>query len=120
MVSRPTVEHAGPLEAIEAYFANGWTDGLPIVPPTEAAVREFVQRAGRDAQEVLLTVSETNRQCPVEAAGINAGLAGRLASSTWRCRAIPASTATASPRTRRRVPGSRCTSRRGSRRTRAR
>src|SRR3972149_551199 len=76
MVSRPTVENAGPLEAIEAYFANGWTDGLPIVPPTEAAVREFVQRAGRDAQEVLLTVSETNRQCTVEAAAINAVMAG--------------------------------------------
>src|SRR3989304_796639 len=76
MVSRPTGENAGPLESIEAYFANGWTDGLPVVPPTEAAVREFVSRAGRDPQEVLLTVSETNRQCTVEAAAINAVMAG--------------------------------------------
>jgi hypothetical protein len=76
MVSRPTVDSAGPLEAIEAYFENGWTDGLPVVPPTEAAVRRFIERAGREPQEVLLTVSETGRQCTVEAAAINAVMAG--------------------------------------------
>jgi len=76
MVSQPTVESADPLEAIERYFENGWTDGLPVVPPTEAAVRRFVERVGRDPKEVLLTVSETNRRCTVEAAAINAVMAG--------------------------------------------
>ena len=27
-----------PAELIEAYYARGWTDGLPVVPPTEALV----------------------------------------------------------------------------------
>ena len=33
-------EFAGPWDAIDAHYQErGWTDGLPIVPPTEAAVR---------------------------------------------------------------------------------
>src|SRR3972149_2429158 len=79
MVSRPTVENAGPLEAIEAHFANGWTGGVatrPTRPRRQGGGGVFAERAGRDAQEVLLTVSETNRQCTVEAAAINAVMAG--------------------------------------------
>ncbi len=30
----PNLKFAGPLEAIEGFIENGWTDGLPIVPPT--------------------------------------------------------------------------------------
>ena len=28
--------------AIEHCYASGWTDGLPIVPPTEESVNEFL------------------------------------------------------------------------------
>jgi len=76
MVSKPTVESSDPLEAIELYFENGWTDGLPVVPPTEDKVRAFLDYAGRDPGEVLLTVSETSSRCTVEAAAINAVMAG--------------------------------------------
>ena len=37
----------GALDTIETYFENGWTDGLPIVPPTEAAVADFVAASGQ-------------------------------------------------------------------------
>ena len=28
--------------AIELYYERGWTDGLPVVPPTEKRVRAFL------------------------------------------------------------------------------
>ncbi|MCH8196374.1 MAG: hypothetical protein IIB12_09915, partial [Chloroflexi bacterium] len=36
------VTTAGPVEAIEAYFERGWTDGLPVIPPTPERVAEFL------------------------------------------------------------------------------
>mgnify|MGYP003292544877 CR=1 FL=1 len=33
-------------EAIEFYYEKGWTDGLPVVPPTEASIRAMLD-AGR-------------------------------------------------------------------------
>jgi hypothetical protein len=33
-------------EAIELFHRNGWTDGLPIVPPTEARVARLLAAAG--------------------------------------------------------------------------
>ena len=29
-------------DAIELYLEKGWTDGLPVVPPTESKVRRFL------------------------------------------------------------------------------
>jgi hypothetical protein len=43
----------GAIDIIEQYFDNGWTDGLPIVPPTEALVDSMIAAAGRDPMEVL-------------------------------------------------------------------
>jgi len=39
-------ELADALDVNEHYQQNGWTDGLPIVPPTEERVREFLDAAG--------------------------------------------------------------------------
>ena len=33
--------------ANELYQDNGWTDGLPIVPPTDTLVRAFTEHARR-------------------------------------------------------------------------
>jgi hypothetical protein len=30
------------VEAIEFYYAKGWTDGLPVVPPTEQSIRSML------------------------------------------------------------------------------
>src|SRR5437867_10450980 len=35
-----------PASLIEAYFERGWTDGLPVVPPTEKSVAEILAGAG--------------------------------------------------------------------------
>ena len=31
-----------PVEAVEQCYALGWTDGLPVVPPTVQRVEEFL------------------------------------------------------------------------------
>ncbi len=42
-------EVADALEANELFQRNGWTDGLPIVPPTEDAVARFLAAARLEA-----------------------------------------------------------------------
>ncbi len=71
-----TVETSDAFAAIEAYFLRGWTDGLPIVPPRPHVVAEFVATVGRQPDEVLIAISETNMQCTVEIAATNAVMAG--------------------------------------------
>ena len=39
------------IDAIELYYAQGWTDGLPVVPPTRAKVHAMVERSGRAVSE---------------------------------------------------------------------
>ncbi|HWP46688.1 MAG TPA: hypothetical protein VNM22_05960 [Candidatus Limnocylindrales bacterium] len=38
------------LEAIEFYFQKGWTDGLPVVPPTEDRIWEMLDYVKTETQ----------------------------------------------------------------------
>ena len=67
-----------PFEAIEMYFEKGWTDGLPVVPPTEARVRQFIEYVGRKPSEVLCRLPVRRRTITVEKIAINAVMAGCL------------------------------------------
>jgi hypothetical protein len=62
----------------ERYQQNGWTDGLPIVPPTEERVHEFLQAVQLQPGDVVAI--ETVRQRPItaEKVAINAIMAGCL------------------------------------------
>ena len=71
-----TLESKDVYDAIEMYFEKGWTDGLPVVPPRPEVVKEFIATVGRDPEEVLITFNETNMQCTVELAAVNAVMAG--------------------------------------------
>jgi hypothetical protein len=63
-------------QAIELCFEKGWTDGLPVVPPTEARVRAMLEGAGLEPQQQVAFI--TNRQVAVtaEKVAINAVMAG--------------------------------------------
>jgi hypothetical protein len=63
-------------EAIELYFERGWTDGLPVVPPTEAKVVEFLEAAGREPGEVIAPYYTRRREIRMEKLAINAVMAG--------------------------------------------
>ncbi len=67
-----------PLEAIEYCYQEGWTDGLPVVPPTETRVAAFLAYLGRDREEVLGGVPERRRSVTVEQVVANAVMAGCL------------------------------------------
>ena len=70
------LEVAGWAEAIEACFERGWTDGLPVVPATEDAVRRSLAAAGLAPGEVVLTEATRRRTVTAEKVAINAVLAG--------------------------------------------
>lgn len=63
-------------DAIEYCYAQGWTDGLPVVPPTPARVREFVAASGRPTGDVVCDYPDRNRTITVEKVAINAVMAG--------------------------------------------
>jgi hypothetical protein len=64
--------------AQELFHSNGWTDGLPVVPPTQAAVEACLEWAGL-APDQLLGI-EPVRALPISAEklAINAVMAGCL------------------------------------------
>jgi hypothetical protein len=62
--------------AIEYYYETGWTDGLPVVPPIQEYVDEFLARTKRDPAEVILSQPHLHRTCTVRHAAINAVMAG--------------------------------------------
>ena len=64
------------LEANELYHERGWSDGLPIIPPTEDLVLTFLEAGGRDASDVLGTEPVRGRVITAEKAAINAVMAG--------------------------------------------
>ena len=39
-------------DAVESYMSRGWTDGLPIIPPTADRVSAFLDRAGLPPSEI--------------------------------------------------------------------
>ncbi|EHR52201.1 hypothetical protein SacmaDRAFT_4005 [Saccharomonospora marina XMU15] len=62
--------------AIEHAYAQGWTDGLPVVPVTASMVEEFLAHTPRARDEVIAALPHLKRQCTVEQAAVNAALAG--------------------------------------------
>lgn len=71
-------EVADAFEANELFQRNGWTDGLPIVPPTEAGVRAFLHAAGLEADHVLGVEPVRRRRITAEKVAIAAVMAGCL------------------------------------------
>ncbi|MEE9533643.1 MAG: hypothetical protein V3W06_04435, partial [Acidimicrobiia bacterium] len=41
---------------IEQYYERGWTDGLPVVPPTQELVARTLACAGLTGSEVLAEI----------------------------------------------------------------
>jgi hypothetical protein len=65
-----------PVEFQKLATDAGWGDGLPLIPPTEARVREWVAASGRFPEEVIADVPPRNGRASVEKIAINAVMAG--------------------------------------------
>jgi hypothetical protein len=64
--------------AIEHCYAQGWTDGLPVVPCDDEQRDAMLAAVARDPGEVLLAMPQLNRSVTVRLAAINAVMAGCL------------------------------------------
>lgn len=72
------IEFDDTTEVIEYYFNQGWTDGLPVVPPTVEKVSQFIDYAGRSPSEIIGTEPTKGRVITVEKVAINSVMAGCL------------------------------------------
>ncbi len=70
------IEVGGIDDEIEACFERGWSDGLPVVPPTPVRVLRMLQGTTRDPQEVVGEIPPNLAPCTVEKVAINAVMAG--------------------------------------------
>lgn len=61
---------------IEQYYERGFTDGLPVMPPSEASVGAMLAAAGLRGDEVLVEVPQRHVRLTADKAAVNAVLAG--------------------------------------------
>ena len=72
------IEIASAEDEFEAMFSRGYTDGLPVVPPTPERVMRMLSGTTRDPQEVVAIAPPDLVQLTVEKIAINAVMAGCL------------------------------------------
>lgn len=63
-------------DLIEVCYENGWTDGLPVVPPTADRVERMLSGTDRDPAELIAAVPPKWGRATVEKVAINAVMAG--------------------------------------------
>ncbi|HEY0337775.1 MAG TPA: UGSC family (seleno)protein, partial [Burkholderiales bacterium] len=70
------IELADNDDAMELCFERGWTDGLPVTPPTDERVLRMLAGTQRRADEIVGQIPPYLAACTVEKVAINAVLAG--------------------------------------------
>jgi hypothetical protein len=72
------IEVADAEDEMEMMFTRGWTDGLPVVPPTEQRVLKMLSGTTRAPDEIVATVPPDLVDVTVEKVAISAVMAGCL------------------------------------------
>jgi hypothetical protein len=62
--------------AFDDLYDRGWTDGLPVIPPTPELVDEMISHVAKPPGEVIAEIPPTRRRATVEAIAANAVMAG--------------------------------------------
>lgn len=76
-VKKNGVVFTGTMDQVNAHFAEkGWTDGLPILPPTKKAVAEFLKFSDAAADSVVAVVPPAQREVTVQQVAVNGVMAG--------------------------------------------
>lgn len=73
--SRP-VQFAELEDEFEAMFDRGWSDGLPLVPPTPERVERMLAGTTRDRSDIVAVIPPNLAEASVEKIAINAVMAG--------------------------------------------
>lgn len=63
-------------DVVESFIERGWTDGLPVIPPTPGRVAACLEASGRAASDILGTEPTKGRVITAEKAAANAVMAG--------------------------------------------
>lgn len=72
------VELSPGVDPIEYCHQHGWTDGLPVIPPTPERVEAMLSSVGRNSDGVLGILPPVGSEVTVEKVAINAVMAGCL------------------------------------------
>ena len=64
------------MDAFEHFFGKAWSDGLPVVPPTEERLADMLTASGRDADELIGLVPPLMAPVTVRAIALHAIMAG--------------------------------------------
>ena len=75
LVSRK-IEYAETTDPVEVCYERGWSDGLPVTPPTDERVLAMLQGTRRRPDEIVGKIPPYLGTCTVEKVAINAVLAG--------------------------------------------
>jgi hypothetical protein len=76
---QPRVAFKGSYDEINLHFyTRGWTDGLPVVPPTEKAVAEMLTGTDLPPDHLVAEIIPRKGKATVEKIAINAVMAGAL------------------------------------------
>jgi len=70
------IEVADPEDAFEIAYDRGWSDGLPVVPPTPLRVAQMLSGTTRRPDEVIGLIPPNLAECTVEKVAVNAVMAG--------------------------------------------
>lgn len=71
------IAFAGDYDAVQDYFLEqGWSDGLPITPPTLDRVDRFLAHTGEPADKVLGTLDPWGRELSIWSIAVNGVMAG--------------------------------------------
>src|ERR687886_630561 len=62
--------------AIELCYTNGWTDGLPVVPPTAERIKAMLEAGGLEPDRQLAFIENRQVSVTAEKVAINAVMAG--------------------------------------------
>ena len=71
-----SIQIAAQEDEFEAMYERGWTDGLPVVPPTPDRVLAMLEGTQRAPDEVVAIIPPDLAECTVEKVAINAVMAG--------------------------------------------
>ena len=66
------------MESIELMYETGWTDGLPVVPPTRDRVDQFLRYVDRPSDDLIAEVPPSGGRATVERIAVSAVMAGCL------------------------------------------
>jgi thiol-disulfide isomerase/thioredoxin len=76
LLSSRNIQLADLEDDAEGCYERGWSDGLPVIPPTRVRVIRMLRGTDRSPKEVIGNIPPDNAPCTIEKVAINAVLAG--------------------------------------------